>query len=105
MAEAAEGLMAALDELQSLGFEVSQVAELLDVDAAELSGSGTNRRVGKSRLRCPVKRLTRPHLRIFPRRIRPNKVVVRGPSGLSVWYLNGARSRLYRTHVALSDPN
>jgi hypothetical protein len=44
-AEAAEGLMAALDELQSLGFEVNQVAELLDVDPAELAGSGSNRRV------------------------------------------------------------
>ena len=37
--------MAALDELQGLGFEVSQVAELLDVDAGELAGSGSNRHV------------------------------------------------------------
>ncbi len=45
MAEASEALAGALDELQRLGFEVSQVAELLDVEPAELLGPGNSRRV------------------------------------------------------------
>jgi hypothetical protein len=45
MAEASEALTGALDELQRLGFEVSQVAELLDVESAELLGPGNSRRV------------------------------------------------------------
>ena len=40
--EAADALTVALDELQRLGFDLNQVAELLDV---ELSGPGYNRRV------------------------------------------------------------
>jgi hypothetical protein len=47
--EASEALTATLEELQRLGFDLNQVAELLDVDAAELSGSGYNRRtLGRS---------------------------------------------------------
>jgi hypothetical protein len=43
--EASDALTTALDELQRLGFDLNQVAEILDVDAAELSGPGYNRRV------------------------------------------------------------
>ena len=43
--EAADALTTALDELQRLGFDLNQVAELLDVDASELSGPSYNRRV------------------------------------------------------------
>jgi hypothetical protein len=43
--EAADALTTALDELQRLGFDLNQVAELLDVDASELSGPGYSRRV------------------------------------------------------------
>jgi hypothetical protein len=44
VAEAVEALTAALDELQRHGFEAQQVAELLGIDASELTGSGSLRR-------------------------------------------------------------
>jgi DNA repair ATPase RecN len=43
--EAMEALTTALNELQRLGFEPNQVAELLDVDPAELVGTAYGRRV------------------------------------------------------------
>lgn len=49
VAEAMDALNASLEELQRHGFELTQVAELLDVDAAELTRTGSSRRVtGKS---------------------------------------------------------
>lgn len=49
VAEAMDALNASLDELQRHGFELNQVAELLDVDPPELTRTGSSRRViGKS---------------------------------------------------------
>ena len=42
--EAAESLTSALDELQRLGFELSEVATLLEITPAELAGTGSSRR-------------------------------------------------------------
>ncbi len=44
VAEAVEALTAALDELQRHGFELNEVAGLLDVDPSELGGTGSLRR-------------------------------------------------------------
>jgi hypothetical protein len=47
--EASEALTGTLEELQRLGFDLNQVAELLDVDPAELTGTGFSRRsLGRS---------------------------------------------------------
>lgn len=47
--EASEALNTALEELQRHGFELNQVAELLDVDPSELNRTGSSRRaIGKS---------------------------------------------------------
>lgn len=49
VAEAMEALNGTLEELQRHGFELNQVAELLDVDPSELNRTGSSRRVmGKS---------------------------------------------------------
>jgi hypothetical protein len=49
VAEAMEVLNGTLEELQRHGFELNQVAELLDVDPSELNRTGSARRVmGKS---------------------------------------------------------
>ena len=44
LAEALDALNTALEELQRLGFELDEVAELLEVDAPELTGTGSVRR-------------------------------------------------------------
>jgi hypothetical protein len=43
---AAEALTAALDELQRHGFELNEIAELLEVDPLEITGGGPSRRPG-----------------------------------------------------------
>jgi hypothetical protein len=53
LAEAAEALGATLDELQRHGFELQDVAELLQVDPSELSGTGTSRRLAARASRSP----------------------------------------------------
>ena len=45
LSEAAEALSATLDELQKHGFELQEVAELLQIDPSELSGTGPSRRL------------------------------------------------------------
>ena len=71
--EAADALTMALDELQRLGFDLNQVAELLDVDAAELSGRATT---GAYRGEMPALAgyLNQPNLMMFLTQNQLNKI-------------------------------
>ncbi len=51
VAEAVDALNLALDELQRHGFDVNEIAELLEVDPSEISASGSSRRAGGRGLR------------------------------------------------------
>ena len=51
VAEAVEALTAALDELQRHGFELNEIAGLLDVDPSELGGTVSLRRATGRSLR------------------------------------------------------
>jgi hypothetical protein len=53
LTEAAEALGATLDELQRHGFELQDVAELLQVDPSELTGTGPSRRLAGRASRSP----------------------------------------------------
>ena len=53
LTEAAEALGATLDELQRHGFELQDVAELLQVDPSELTGTGPSRRLAGRASRPP----------------------------------------------------
>src|SRR5579862_2897703 len=44
LAEAVEALAAALEELQHHGFELNQIAEILQIDPSEISGISSSRR-------------------------------------------------------------
>ena len=44
VAEATDALNSALDELKRHGFEIDQVAELLEMSPADLTGTGNPRR-------------------------------------------------------------
>jgi DNA repair ATPase RecN len=46
VAEAVESLNAALDELQRHGFDINDIAELLEIDPSEINAGGSSRRVG-----------------------------------------------------------
>ena len=51
VAAAVDALNATLDELQRHGFDLIEIAELLEVDPSEISASGSSRRVGGRGLR------------------------------------------------------
>ena len=49
--EAVDALNMALDELQRHGFDLNEIAELLEVEPSEINASGSSRRAGGRGLR------------------------------------------------------